>query len=94
MEWETIFTALQTVSIITAILVGVGTIRSRNQSQIEELAEMRADLRYIKSKVDDMPTLRERLTVVEREVVRAHERIDDTKRDIEIIMRGSENEKH
>lgn len=82
MNIEVILTALQTVSIITAILVAIGTIRSRSNQRVEELAEMRADLRYIKAKVEDMPQLRERLTVVERDTARAHERIDDIKRDL------------
>ena len=82
MSWETIMTALQTVSIIAAILVAVGTLRSRSSQRIEELAEMRADLRYIKAKVEDMPQMRERLTIVEHETTRAHERIDDIRRDL------------
>ena len=83
MNWEVIMTALQTVSIITAILVAVGTIRGRSNQRIEELAEMRADLRYIKAKVEDMPQMRERLTVIEHETTRAHERIDSVERRID-----------
>ena len=81
MSWEVIMTALQTVSIIAAILVAIGTIRSRSNQRVEELAEMRADLRYIKAKVDDLPRISERVTIVERDTARAHERIDDIKRD-------------
>lgn len=88
MSWETIMTALQTVSIIAAILVAIGTLRSRSNERVEELAEMRADLRYIKAKVDDMPLMRERLTVVEHEASRAHERIDDLKKTVDRIEEG------
>lgn len=85
MSWETVLTALQTVSIITAILVALGTLRSRSSQRIEELAEMRADLRYIKAKVEDMPQMRERLTVLEHETLRAHERIDVVEKRIDRI---------
>lgn len=83
MTWETIMTALQTVSIIAAILVAIGTLRSRSNQRVEELAEMRADLRYIKAKVEDVPHMRERLTVVEHETARAHERIDEVKKELD-----------
>lgn len=83
MNWEVILTALQTVSIVAAILVAVGTIRGRANERVEEMAEMRADLRYIKAKVEDMPSMRERLSVIERDVSHAHERIDNVEKRVD-----------
>lgn len=76
---------LQTLSVIAAIVVAVGTIKGRNDSSVEELAQMKADLRYIKERVDDLPDLRDRLIVVEQKSTRAHERIDDISKRIESL---------
>jgi hypothetical protein len=76
MEWEIILTGIQTVSVLLAALVAAGTIKRRHSEDVAELAVMKKDIEYIKSRVDDISGMRERLTAVESSAQQAHLRID------------------
>lgn len=76
MEWQIILTGIQTASVLLAALVAMGTIKRRHADDVAELAVMKKDIEYIKSRVDDISGVRERLTAVESSAEQAHLRID------------------
>lgn len=69
--------ALQTVSVIAAILVAVGTMRGRKDDEVETLTEMRMDIKYIKAQVDDLSPLRNEMVEVRQIAKSAHKRLDE-----------------
>lgn len=77
MDWAVLLQGLQTVSVIAAILVAVGTIRGRKNDEVSTLTEMRVDIKYIKEKINDVDEIRERLTTVEQSAKSAHRRLDE-----------------
>ncbi len=81
MEWlKETMTVLQSVSILTALIVAFRSARQQISSTIPEIIEMKKDVEYIKEKVSGYDGLREDFAMLRASVARAHERIDGLER--------------
>lgn len=77
MDLSTMLTVVQTISIVLAILVSLGTIRGRQRDEASTLMTILVKLEYIQTKVDKIDGLESRIVVVEQSAKSAHKRIDE-----------------
>lgn len=77
MDLSTVLQLLQTVSVVLAMAVAVGTIRGRGDDKTVMLTEMRKDIDYIKRTVDCVPAQTKTLIELEASCKSAHKRLDE-----------------
>lgn len=77
MQWSTVWSAVQTISVLLAIWVALGTVRGRRTQDVADLTEMKVDIKYIKQTVSEMDGLQQRVTLVEQSAKNAHRRLDE-----------------
>lgn len=77
MQWNAILSAVQTISVLLAIWVALGTIRGRHTQDVADLTEMKVDIKYIKQQVSEMDGLQQRVALVEQSAKSAHRRLDE-----------------
>lgn len=68
---------LQTLSILVAVAVGMGTLRSRRNDEVIQMANIRKDIEYIRLSMDKLEDHRECAQRAEQSAQAAHKRIDD-----------------
>ena len=77
MDFQTMLSLLQTLSIILAIVVAFVTIKGKGDSKTADLTEMKVDIRYIKERIDGMEALRDLTVKAKASADSAHKRLDD-----------------
>lgn len=77
MTFGEILQVLQTLSVVAALIVAVGTIRGRGDNKTAAMTEMRIDIKYIKEKVAGYDSLKVETAKALQSASSAHKRIDD-----------------
>lgn len=77
MDFQNMLALLQTVSIIVGIWLAVGTIKKRGEDDVKNLADMQADVKYIKKQVEGMCGIPDRLTRVEETAKNTRDRLNE-----------------
>ncbi len=77
MTFGEILQVLQTLSVIAALIVAVGTIRGRGDDKTAAMTEMRVDIKYIKEKVNGFDGLKIDTSKALQSASSAHKRLDD-----------------
>lgn len=77
MEMSAILQLLQTFGTIVAILVAIGTIKTRSADKTVELTTMAVDIKYIKEKMQSVDPIRDDLIKTTAAASSAHKRLDD-----------------
>lgn len=77
MEWEMVLMIIQSVSVLLAIVISLGTIRRRDRDDGAATAEIRANITHIKDTMDGMAGFGARITGLEESTKSAHKRMDE-----------------
>ena len=72
-----VFAMIQTISIVLAIILAVTKLKDRGEDKVGAITKMQVDIEYIKSAVDKLDPLLQRVTAVEESAKSAHKRIDE-----------------
>jgi S-adenosylmethionine hydrolase len=72
-----ILQAITALGVIIALLTNAGTIRQRGDVKVTEQAEMKADIKHIREKVDKIDSMGNAITALTESCKSAHKRIDE-----------------
>jgi len=77
MNFAEVLSVIQTLSLILAIVVAVGTLRGRGDEKTVALTTMQVDIKYIKEKIEGVEDIRDVATDAKASAKSAHKRLDD-----------------
>lgn len=77
MSMELILQLLQTASIVLAVVVAMGTIRSRENDRTSAATKMQVDIEYIKRQIDGFDKQTEKISEQEACCKTISKRLDD-----------------
>ena len=77
MTFEQVLSVIQTISLVLAIFVALGTLRGRGDDKATVLAVMQTDIKYIKEKIESVDGIRDVANCAATSAKSAHKRLDD-----------------